>query len=450
MVGVKKQPIKRSARTRVVRFENFSLVDRDKKGTLFGVDGRNCDCADGTIKTGLGLKNYLTPYEKTYVMESAAVRSFYLHRIKHSDGVYNNQLGYMLEDGKYYLYNHTTGAFVKTLVFGGATNVVGVINADLEVETLFIGGLGVTRYDPDRGYTRSILTKAGLANCVFHDRLFVVIEPFTVAYSKPLETLNFESTIDDSGKIHLPSAAGKIVAMKQLGNEICIFYEYGITRLIPAGSARDFKQVPLAYAGGHVLGETVCECGGKLFFLADDGVYTFDGKTLQKICQELNVKPTYSVQCGAACVGDRVLIRYADKVKGAVTLVLAADGKSGYFCSYLNGLSRTDQYAMCVAEGVVKYVDCDGDLYGGEEYCFQTECLDFGVVGKKNLKSLCFEGEGEMTVQVDDGQTIKQKAVKFIDGKAVVRMGLVGESFALRFTLKKGAIVRKLAISYTA
>ena len=450
MIGVKKEPIKRSARTRVAHFHKFSLVERNKKGTLFGIDGRNCDCADGSIRTGLGLKNYLTPYGKTYSVESAEVRSFYLHRTKYSEGVYTDRLAYMLEDGKYYLYNHSTGVFMKTLVFGGPTNVVGVLNADLDIETLFVGGIGVVRYNPDKGYTQSVLTKAGLANCVFHDRLFVAIEPFTVAYSKPLAAIDFESTIDDSGKIHLPSAAGKIVAMKALGDEICIFYEYGITRLIPAGSARDFKQLPLAYAGGRVLGETVCECGGKLFFLADDGVYVFDGKTLQKICVELNVKPTYSVQCGAACVGDRVLIRYADEVKGAVTLVLAADGGSGYFCSYLNGLSRTDQYAMCVAEGIVKYVARDGDLYGGEEYCFQTEYLDFGVSQRKNLKTLRLEGEGELTVQVDDGRNFKEKTVTFVDGKAVMPVGLVGERFALRFILQKGAFLRKLAVTYVA
>jgi len=102
-----------------------------------------------------------------------------------------------------------------------------------------------------------------------------------------------------------------------------------------------------------------------------------------------------------------------------------------------------DGKTYCQTEDDVCWVLDDVDLPTGEEYSFLTT-TDFGVNGRKTLKTLKIEGEGGFLLTVKSSFGAKRLEMDLTGGCDCVKVGLRGERFSLDFSLKKGAKIEKV------
>ncbi len=453
MTTFEKQPIKDVGRTVKTRYDGFALdlrgtVGAEGGGKLTACKSKNCEVKDGVLTTGIGFFPFrLGDEELPMYGDIPQTDSFFFLPQKENDGTYTQTLGCLSTGGEAYVYSIDDLQWKKLFSFGSRTATATAINGAGETYTVFACTDDLFTYDRTEGLVPAVgLEHETNIVCVFKNRVFCVLEPFTVAYSSALVPWDFNESIDDGGRISFPSEGGKIVALVPFDEAVYVFYEYGVSRIDMAGRARDFSLKRIGYSGGRIFGDTVgvCSVGGeKIFFLAEDGLYRFDGKSAKRICENLAIEPLRATQVCAHGVSDgKYFVQYLDKSGTERAVAVDAEQEEGYYFFTTEGLSSDRGKTFCRYEGLPHVLHARGELAIDEEYLFEAMGLQFGVAGKKALKELTFEGEGTMRVAVDNGRRWREVSLRFVDGRASWNPRMRGENFCLRFRLKKGACVR--------
>jgi hypothetical protein len=138
------------------------------------------------------------------------------------------------------------------------------------------------------------------------------------------------------------------------------------------------------------------------------------------------------------------LLRYLDKGGDFKIAVVYEDGKSGYFSDTFEAVHEGDGRAFCQYGLKIGTIAKDGDLYSNSVYRFDTAEMDFGLRGRKTLRNLRFEGEGEISVTVKNGTGKRTRRLTFKNGVAVWNVRERGERFGFYIQLEKRARVKKL------
>lgn len=431
-----------------VSFGGFALGE-GKAGLLVGKESENCACGNGVLGTGVGTALYRMQDGDVLPLPGSLpeIDGFFFVYEKGEEGGYTEALGFISTVGSVYIYSAYTSGFVLWHSFGVRMKALAAMDENEEWVTLFIGEAGVFRYAAS-GPVATAITSASTAACVFKDRVFCAVEPFTVRYGAPLKPTAFGESINDGGRICFPSERGKIVALVPFREKIFVFYEYAIASLEAAGAARDFLFEKLSYHGGRIFGDSVgvCSVGGeKIFFLAEDGLYAFDGSKAESICADLKISPLRGEQvCNHACFEGKYFLRFPDVNGEKRAVVVDAETEKGYYAFAPEGLCSVGGRGFCSSDSRVRTLAFDGDLPKGETYTFSATGQTFGVRGVKTLKTLVFEGEGTFGVCVSNGRKEKTVDLQFEEGVAKAKIGLKGKAFSLKFVLTKGTLLRKM------
>ncbi|MBQ3505645.1 MAG: hypothetical protein IJA89_02610 [Clostridia bacterium] len=459
MIGFDKKTIKAKQRRKIKTFSSFDIDYRafasEKAGesALVGAWSRNCRIVDGVLTTGEDLTVYRPDDEVMAIAGTMPTTDvFFDMYTKDSDGTYARTLGILYETGMARTYKKSIGTWAIMNNFGSRMKTLQCFGAGGVPNQAFVGTPGVfTCTGLTLEKAEGVETALPIA-CAFKDRLFCAINPFTVAFSAALEPTDFLPSIDNGGQITFASDKGEIVALLGFCDGVYIFYERGISRLDVAGKARDMKLERLEYDGGRIFGETVAVCSGKeekAFFLAESGLYAFDGKSARSVCENLQIRPTRTGQiCKSAAAEHTYSVQYVDRTGKKRRVVIDAERETGYDSFITEGLSVVQGRFTCRYEGEPYTVSADsaaGVLPENEAYSFTTYDLDFGVSGEKRLQSVEFFGDGEITVTVSSERTTKTCKLTFVDGKASARLWLKGKRFSFSFALEKGAKLQAMS-----
>lgn len=459
MIGFEKKTIRAKEIRKTKTFSNFAIDYRafasevNGENTLVGVRSKNCRIVDGVLTTG----EDLTVYRPDDVIMAIAgtmptTDAFFDMFTKGSDGTYARTLGILYETGMVRTYKQSIGTWAIMNNFGARMKTLQCFGADGVPHQAFVGTPGVfTCTGLTLEKADGVDTALPIA-CAFKDRLFCAIDPFTVAYSAALEPTDFMQSIDDGGQIKFASDKGAIVALLSFCDGVYIFYERGISRLDVAGKARDMKVERLEYDGGRIFGETVAVCSaskGKAFFLAESGLYAFDGKTAKPVCENLQIRPTRTSQiCKSAAAEHTYSVQYVDRTGKQRRVVIDTESETGYDSFITEGLSSVRGRLICRYDGEPHTVSSDsaaGELPTDEAYTFSAYDLEFGVSGEKRLQNLEFFGDGEITVAVSSEKRTKTRKLVFVGGRASARLWLKGKRFSFSFTLEKGAKLQAMS-----
>jgi len=296
MYGKKKKAIKVNAKTKKLAFHKFvpwKRIGDSDKDTLYATDSRNCNCLDGAMRMGVGVKVHTNSNGKVvkYAISETEIDCFFFTHKHLSSGEYRSMLCCLAKSGQYYFTYFDSTDFVEYLdmQLKPVKQIDYFLTADNEPYVMFFGESGVYMSQLEV-WERTDSTVPVQCGCVWNDRAYAVIDPYTLIYSAPLEPLDFSDTIHDSGRIYIPRETGNAVAIKPFNGKLYLFSDYGITEIEPAGSATDFKQKKIAYQGGRIVPGSIGECRGKLYFFALDGVYAFDGRCVEKKFRKLRLK----------------------------------------------------------------------------------------------------------------------------------------------------------------
>lgn len=447
MLKREKSALRLSQRAERVEYDGFALFESDKKGWLVASDSVNCDCRGGVLKGGLGVTLCLRDDGTVWDLSSAMPEAdtYFLLPQKQSDGSYTEKLGYISKYGTVFLYNEEKDTLSSRHAFSGRMKPLTTMDGDGIVRMAFVGNDGVYLYNEEEGMTATEIGRALPVGCVLKNRLFCAIAPFTIAYCAPLAPKDFSNTVDDSGSISLPREAGEIVALIALGDCVYIFYQYGISKLTPSGAAREFTVETVGYRGGLIFGESVGVSGEKIFFLASDGLYSFDGRGAKRTCENLTIKPIEAGQvCAHAENEGYYFLRFTAEDGEERGVVVDGESEEGYFAFAAKGLSSWRGKTYCFIDSAFHIVKPNAELPLSAKHSFVAENISFGAEGLKTLKTLRFFGEGRIVVTLSNGRRSKRTELTLGGGFADMRAYMRGERFTLSIVLKTGALLSGL------
>lgn len=114
--------------------------------------------------------------------------------------------------------------------------------------------------------------------CWHYERLWLVpaSDAEQLYFSAPGALRDFSSAIGGGGYVRVPDEKGDICTLVGRENYLYLFRERGVQRLSARGDEAEFE-VRDEFSCARVYAETVCETGGCIYWLGEDGLHRFDG-----------------------------------------------------------------------------------------------------------------------------------------------------------------------------
>lgn len=428
-------------------FDKFCVGDSDDRQTLAAQNSKNCRCVDGVLTTGAGMIDYLT--RTAYTVPTSEMKE----KIKQIQPVPLKMAGYtfdervllLTENNKLYLYESEATSLTSLGQVGVKTKIALAMDLYNQVYAMVCGAAGVWSY----GYTgqlNMVTENASCGICLWYaDRLFFVDEPYALSYTAAGEPTVAEPQAAECGKIEIATAFGRIVGLGYVKDFMYIFLARGILRIRVKDGVENFALEEVPYGGGEIFYDGVISGGGRILFLARDGLYLFDGLKIEKVCRNMGVFPRAENQASGGVYADGYFyMQYTDTKGEKKRICVASDGKSGYFSFAVEGLSDGLGKGLFVYDKDIKEIAANGDLPAFEEYGFVSKPLDFDGEERKTLKTLRLYGAGSCTVTVATEGWEKKYSVDFENGKAVLPIGKLGKRFMLSFKLQKGGKISRV------
>lgn len=260
---------------------------------------------------------------------------------------------------------------------------------------------------------QTVTSEGGACAAVHYERIFTV-SGCRVRYSKPLAPGNWTQAVQDAGYLDLPSADGEPIALISYKEKLYLFRRCGITQLRALGDTLNFKAVSVPYACGNIMQGSVCNCGERILFLTESGLYSFGGST----CERIDGAGTSLIDFGKPLKSTV----YDGKYYCAVQLL---GGEKCIFCA--DPERKTGHYIRFAAESVAGddalYFSENGYLYrltprgvpSQADCIVRTEPSFLGLSdGNKFLDCIAVEGEGRFVIEARS----ERGAVSSVCGKA--------------------------------
>ena len=461
MIGLKKTPMEKSVKRKKVIFRRFASYANEggttvlggvggenaalyESGTLYAKRSENCDFSDDCLQQGAKAEILMTSAKNTVKnIPTDNVTNVFCVRMPGEDGtsIFERYL-IALNTGYVHLYDEATKSFsAKTLVGNYAQGTL--IRAVSGVQAyLMIGNKKGTFIKSDEEFYPAVRANMTNVFCLCKNRLFVFCRDGKLVYSDPMNPLDMSVSIDNGGYITLPLALGNPVALTGVGEYVYVLFRRAIMRLKVQGSARDFYLEELPYAGGKIVGGSACAIDNGVIFLAHDGLWKVQGREMKRFCEAFTPNPyAQDIGCNAAICQGKYFLRYPTKNSIFLSVAVDLDGQSWSYCHDLVGLNVGFDTPVFVKNGTLYQLGGNA-LPDGEVALFESMDTDFGMRGKKTLRRLELLGEGSVTVKIYYDGRFVERDVEFVDGKAVLEIGVRGERFSFAFEIGHRSVLR--------
>jgi len=125
--------------------------------------------------------------------------------------------------------------------------------------------------------------------CFHYERLFATVsgEKRTIWFSDDLDPTNWNVSLNEGGFINLIDERGTSNKIISFDDYLYVFREFGINRITAYATQEDFSVTELFTSSSRVYANTVMVCGDRIMFLANDGIYMFNGVTTTKLSLNL-------------------------------------------------------------------------------------------------------------------------------------------------------------------
>lgn len=432
----------------------FSAVGADEH-TLVGTAYENCRILDNKLTSSIMLKNCLNKFSNVITVPSGDIPAqlFCLYRRKGGNMV--PYLAILYKSWKMYYYdtelNNGSGDWVEDNNFETVTGITNIQEEAGSKRTCFYNTNGAYYYATNIVGTSS--GKVTSIGCYHRGRLFVSAGGNKIVYTSPYNYSGYDATLENGGYLILPSDKGEIVAMASLRGALYVFCEYGIYEIDAVGSARSFVVSTSSYVGDKILGETVTACGEKcICFVAYNGIFSFDGKTVKRIAKNLSVNPyrhDKDIQDKGVYHNGYYHVSYITNNYLLESIMINLDTEVGCLTNMPMGLSVINGQAYCVENSQIKRVGFELDVL--PEYIkgvFKVE-TDFGTSKRKTIRRVWVKGDGTFQLSITADNAIKtmdctarQEAPRRFD------VNLSAEKFELTLEMTQKTRVDSIKVEY--
>ena len=433
--------------------KGYGFAYDGNKDTLAVEGNENCYCQDGQVKSGIAFTPLLDVNGDVIRLASQAdtVEEIFPLYIEQS-GTVKEYLAIM-KDGRAYYYHPTAinnaGAWVLFNSFGVKMKPLITQDETGKPRTYFCGENGIFYYT--NAMNSTAIVKAKPIGCVYGGRVFVAVSDKKIVYSASFRFDEYQDTLSDSGHIFLPESAGGICAMAVYQNKLYVFCKYGIFEMFAIGDARDFTLKQLDYQGDRIFGNSVGVCVSNgvsgIYFYTSTGFCVFDGKTIKRICKNVEIQPSDDEnQYHHAEYDGKYQLCYTTGWGGREALIINASTGEGYPTFATKGISTFHKRGYAVVGGIIGVLDENAVFPNVGTRSFSCRDVDFGEKGVKTLRTLKVQGVGQTLITVSDANDEHKKLtfnVALDGGDTVLKVFMRAERFHLYFemdTERKGYI----------
>ncbi len=132
-----------------------------------------------------------------------------------------------------------------------------------------------------------------------------------VWFSDDFNPANWNASLQEGGFIKFADEDGDVIRLVSFLDYLYIFRERGIYRLTAYADQTEFSLKRLFTNTGRIYKRTIAPCGDRILFYADDGLYSFDGYSAQRIAENMPKLSGNEFMAAAFCSGFYYLSGYA-------------------------------------------------------------------------------------------------------------------------------------------
>lgn len=295
--------------------------------------------------------------------------------------------------------------------------------------------------------------------CAHNNKLFAITTGAcpSLIYSNNLDITEWKNDVVQH--VELFDERGNLTKVVSFKDYLYIFREYGITKLSTYSTDGDFSVSHIYQSTAYIYPGSIASCGDKIFFMARDGIYCFNGTTVTKLkidcfsllagcenkhCQAICFEGKYYLACrmnfnDGLAIGceksesgfiNNALLIY-DPIDETVSIMRGADIKQL--------LALTNPYknkiAICFYKdhiGDIGELTTDGKLFDEPTNMFwQSPNTDFGCASLKKMDTLQIKTATDCEMTIESDKQIKVFSIKGKNKLQTIPLHIIGNSFTM-------------------
>ena len=256
---------------------------------------------------------------------------------------------------------------------------------------------------------------------IYNERVFGCVNGAKTRlwFSDDFNPTNWNVNSQDAGFIEFADECGDLLKVVSFLGHLYVFRDYGIFRLIGYGDQSTFTLKKVFTDTGRIYKKTIVHCGDRIVFLADEGLFSFDGYDVVRIGKELPeiTKKNYAV---GAYMDKKYYLACSATIDSSYTISNANANAVlilNLFDKSLSVLAGLDICAQCAVKthGGAYIVCCFGSSYKNRLGMFSqsgklfTDALskkykspftDLGTTAHKTVRYITVTTEYNVTLKV--------------------------------------------------
>lgn len=351
---------------------------------------------DGALKTGLGFKDMEVPSSRTEISNwhtfnfeasnITAIKDITMFRYRDSQNdiyYYHLYLVSQADQVWYCLLIDTTGGTVINKSTTLVSDLISVIkyridSSDCLMYYIPTGMLYLTGYG--REFYQGV---PAFLSCVVHyGKVFGITNTNRneLVYSDNLDIRDWD---DESGVvIEFLDERGSFEKLVSFNDYVYLFRENGITKISEYSNIDEFSFDHLYTSSSKIYEKSVCVCGEEVFFATRDGLYSFNGSRVQKICEDYDnyFQNLDNLNCSACCLDGKYYL--ATKLDFNDGQNVGCESSTSYTNNVLFEVDiNTQKVDVLRGVDIKKIISVDTPFYSKVVACFNgTYCGHLGEV----------------------------------------------------------------------
>lgn len=301
-----------------------------------------------------------------------------------------------------------------------------------------------------------------LLSCVVHyDKFFGITNTNRneLIYQSNLNLIEYEE--DDNSVIEFLDQRGSFNKLVAFNDYVYLFREYGITRISEYSTKDDFSFTHYYTSSSKIYENSICVCGDKVYFMSRDGLHTFNGTSVNKICEEYDsyFKNLDNTNCTSCCCDGKYYL--ATRCKFDDDLTLGCETEQNFKNNVLFEIDiETGKVEMLRGVDIKKIIAVDIPFFSKVVACFNgSNCghigelthngkifnsvtnkvwksfnTDFGYKGKeKRIKEIILTTTNPCEVEIISNDESKTYSFEGKDYEQRISANVVGKNFQIVF-----------------
>lgn len=275
---------------RMYRFNTFENCEKYSNGTAEGqrkaYECFNFRLKSGNLTDGFGVEIFKNFQNKAISLPEGlnVLKIYFFPCFNLTTKASEDKLLFFLSDGYVYKCELQGGELEKVTELNFTSTPSAVYCGNMEMDAmLFFGDSKTILYYGDSCFT--VLDNPNLKTAeIYCGRLFASTDDKAkLFFSAPNDVTNFIDSVYKSGYVCLDDLQGEILKLVNYKNKLYVFRSFGITEVLANGQSSSFEVSKKFVSCGKIYGESVTLCGDRIVFLAEDGLFSFNGSVLTKI-----------------------------------------------------------------------------------------------------------------------------------------------------------------------